>query len=41
MCNKNRLKCSKMCKCQDCENLEDEDLEPIGENALLEEEDIE
>ena len=30
-----------MCKCLDCENLEHEDLKPIGENALLEEEDIE
>ena len=40
-CKKNGLKCSEMCKCQSCENLEHEDLEPIGENALLEEEDIE
>ena len=37
-CKKNGLKCSEMCKCQDCENVEHEDLEPIGENALLEEE---
>ena len=40
-CQKNGLKCSEMCKCQDCENLEHEHLEPIGENALLEEKDIE
>ena len=38
---KNSLKCSEMCKCLGCENLEHEDLKPIGENALLEEEDIE
>ena len=37
-CKKNGLKCSEICKCQDCENVEHEELEPIGENALLEEE---
>ena len=30
-----------MCKFQDCKNLERKDLEPIGGNALLKEEDIE
>ena len=40
-CKKNGLKCSEICKCQDCENLEHEDYEPTSENALLEEEDIE
>ena len=34
-CKKNGLKCSEMCKCQDCENLEHKDLEPISENAFL------
>ena len=41
MCKKNGLKCSELCKCQDCETLEHEDLESAGENALLEEEGIE
>ena len=41
MCKKNGLKCSELCKCQDCEALEHEDLESAGENALLEEEGIE
>ena len=40
-CEKNGLKCSEICKCQDCENLEHEDYEPTSENALLEEEEIE